>query len=320
VAAPVTHPYKKLPGKARTLVTTSRLWLGDDHILLVKSTRIVEEYRRFYFPDVQAMIIRRTMPFHYGWAAALFAAALLTARLSRSPVWTGAVVAASAAFLWLRGPACVCHLHTAVQTERLPSLHRIKTAERVTAILREQIEQRQGALADVPDDLQQPLPWALPAPPPLPPSGAEAEDASLAPHLTLFAVILASSLLAGAAMFTQDSWARASVPVASMIEFVFLVPVLAWQTGRRLPRALTITTWAAAVRWFAVVGPAWAIQQKAAIVDRTTRDLSPWAIPVGNGWIGWLNLWTLAFIGAAGLVFAATAALSKHSRNGGSEA
>jgi len=34
------------------------LWIASDHLLLVKSTRVAEQYKRFYFRDIQAFVIR----------------------------------------------------------------------------------------------------------------------------------------------------------------------------------------------------------------------------------------------------------------------
>ncbi len=47
----------------------------------------------------------------------------------------------------LRGPTCVCQIRTAVQTERLPTLKRLRTARKVIARLKPMIEQTQSPLA-----------------------------------------------------------------------------------------------------------------------------------------------------------------------------
>ena len=52
-----TSVYRRLTGKDRTLTGHSQLWLGPGHILLVKSTRFVEEYQRFSLADIQAIVI-----------------------------------------------------------------------------------------------------------------------------------------------------------------------------------------------------------------------------------------------------------------------
>ena len=63
--ADTAHRYQKLPGRGLryafgVTATRCRLWLGDDHLLAVDSTLINEEYRRFYFCDIEAFIIRQT--------------------------------------------------------------------------------------------------------------------------------------------------------------------------------------------------------------------------------------------------------------------
>src|SRR3954469_9427386 len=40
--------------------SSSSLWLGKDHLLVVESNGYSEKYRRFYFKDVQALIICKT--------------------------------------------------------------------------------------------------------------------------------------------------------------------------------------------------------------------------------------------------------------------
>src|SRR5271169_2263204 len=49
--------YSRLTGRRRTLSGYTQLWLAGNHILLVKSTRFVEEYRRFALADIQAIVI-----------------------------------------------------------------------------------------------------------------------------------------------------------------------------------------------------------------------------------------------------------------------
>src|SRR4051794_25041567 len=56
--------YRKLPGHRRGLINGSSVWLGPDHLLLVKSQRFKEEYKRFYLRDIQAIAIARCSRFH----------------------------------------------------------------------------------------------------------------------------------------------------------------------------------------------------------------------------------------------------------------
>ncbi len=59
--------YTRLPGRglryggfrlfSRAICT---LWMGADHLLLVDRTGYTESYKRFYFADIQAIVVRRT--------------------------------------------------------------------------------------------------------------------------------------------------------------------------------------------------------------------------------------------------------------------
>jgi hypothetical protein len=123
------------------------------------------------------------------------------------------------------------------------------------------------------------------------------------PHFSLFSVLIASAALSGFALLEPIDWARAAVPIASLFEFLCFVPVLMWQTGRQFSNEVKTLTWAAVARWIVVQSPAWIVQYKAAIVDRTTRNVSPWTVPLGIGWLGWLNFISLLAIGLAGMWF-----------------
>ena len=58
--------YKRLTRRGRQTTissvssVSSNLWLGKDHLLLVESNGYSERYKRFYFKDIQALIIRKT--------------------------------------------------------------------------------------------------------------------------------------------------------------------------------------------------------------------------------------------------------------------
>ena len=52
--------YRKLPGIGRDVATYSRLYLGPGHLLVVNSTGFTESYKRFYFQDIQAIVLCRT--------------------------------------------------------------------------------------------------------------------------------------------------------------------------------------------------------------------------------------------------------------------
>jgi hypothetical protein len=148
-------PYTRLPGVRRTPITKATLWLGPDHILSVKSNRFAEEYRRFYYKDIQAIGAQRTKSTFrlacYSIVAGILLACLIGIFASggNHPIWLGIVAALLFWTGWLlaHAPNCKCHLQTAVSVFELPSLSRIQAAERALPSIQERVEQAQGRLA-----------------------------------------------------------------------------------------------------------------------------------------------------------------------------
>jgi hypothetical protein len=133
----------------------SSLWLGGDHLLCIDSTGYNERYKRFYFRDIQAVVLRKTE--HGGiWALAfgsLLGLCTLFAFVSRDtllPYVLGTLAGLSGLALVLQlaaGPTCVCQVRTAVQVEELPALNRVRRARKVLARLRPIIAAAQGELS-----------------------------------------------------------------------------------------------------------------------------------------------------------------------------
>jgi hypothetical protein len=173
--ARVQNPYKKFgpPGSRRTFFavsgTRSRLWLGEDHLLLVESTMTSEEYRRFYFRDIEAIVIRRTIAgLVWNWVlGGLLVATVgpfLLAWNSDRTTPGYLITAGVLALFWgvillvhvLRGPSCQTHIRTAVQTELLATLARVPAARKALARLQPLILGAQGQAT--PDELAV-APW-----------------------------------------------------------------------------------------------------------------------------------------------------------------
>ena len=109
------------------------LWLGLDHLLLVETNGYSETYKRFYFRDIQAIIIRETTRRNI-WNAILVLPVVicfvgLIISLFPAPnvgaviVWSIFAVLFVVPFIInnIRGATCACQLRTAVQIEELPS-------------------------------------------------------------------------------------------------------------------------------------------------------------------------------------------------------
>src|ERR1700684_1248315 len=69
----MTSPYRKLPGSRRGFFQKSSVWAGPDHLLLVRGSRFRDEYKRFYYRDVQAIAVARTPRFHISTRAVAIA-------------------------------------------------------------------------------------------------------------------------------------------------------------------------------------------------------------------------------------------------------
>src|SRR5690349_11562123 len=145
-----TAPYRRLPGWAG-LIMRKRLWLGSDHILLVRSNVLSEEYRRFYFSDIEALVVAEVeSPARFYGAVLSVIAVVITLGLAVSDhivtaVLCGLIGIGLAVFTFTR-PLVRCSLKTRVSQEFLPSLKRLETARRVMAMLQTEVEKVQGAL------------------------------------------------------------------------------------------------------------------------------------------------------------------------------
>lgn len=143
-------PYRRLPGRARAGFCLHSLWLGGDHLLAVEDLGVKQRFRRFAYGDVKLLRVRVTSAqgLRLSIAFVLGAAALAVALASPAPgraAWLAVAALLLLALgreLWL-GPTCITTLHTAVSSAPLPSLGRLRTAERAIALLAPLIRARQ---------------------------------------------------------------------------------------------------------------------------------------------------------------------------------
>jgi hypothetical protein len=180
--------------------TRSSLWLGADHLLAVETNGFTETYKRFHFRDIQAITLVATQR-RQQWNSVFGVLALVAAAvwggvlLASGPSLSGSVVGALVvAVLFgvpllvnnLLGPSCECRIHTAVQTEVLPSLRRLRRVQRLLERLRPLIAGAQGTLApeEIPARMQQWFNAANEVPAsPLATQGPAAADAPMPPRL-----------------------------------------------------------------------------------------------------------------------------------------
>jgi len=151
-----TERYRRLSGKKKSfLIGYYTLWQGSDHLLQIYSRFGVEDYRRFYFSDIQAIVARKTLAgkvqnIALGCFLALFG---LWAVSAETAGWSGFHAGVAGLFVvvlmvnWVRGATCETRLVTAVQTEKLHCLHPLKKATKIMDRLQPLIKKAQESLA-----------------------------------------------------------------------------------------------------------------------------------------------------------------------------
>jgi hypothetical protein len=206
--------YTKLTPRNRSLAGYTQLWLAHDHILLLTSTRIAEEYKRFAFSDIQSIVVTR-QPSRILLQIVMIAAALAWTALwftvdSSFAKWTFVVTGAFALLLLIvdiaRGARCLCYLHTRVSGERLAPVSRMSHAHKFLALVRPMAEAVQGTLPPQTETL------APETPAPEPPPPALVSKPGYIPEI-LFATFLANAIII---------WAYSRFPKAPELPGVLL--------------------------------------------------------------------------------------------------
>ena len=131
------RPYKRFPGTWAPLAKDT-LWLASDHMLYVVLWFITEEYKRFYFRDIQSVMIRRTATWkHMNIGLPIAAAVLGLLAWASGEGWAYFFILLAGVTLlaWLvnllLGPTCECYIQTAVQNIKLTPLTRVRKAQRM---------------------------------------------------------------------------------------------------------------------------------------------------------------------------------------------
>jgi hypothetical protein len=252
-----TTPYRRLPGKKKGfLFGYHTLWQGSDHLLQIYSRLGIEDYKRFYFNDIQAIITRKTAAgkienFVLGVLVGLFGLLGVISAGRWSFFWP--IIAGLIAFILLinffKGPTCETYLMTAVQTEKLHSLHRIKTTQPVMNRLRSLIEQRQGLINLETVDRQM-VQSTGKHPLQTRPDGnkqihTEPKHEKGRVHLLLFALLIFEGLIAAAGFLFSHVALTLLGSVIIMLLGICVVLALVKQHESNLKQALRTLTWAA---------------------------------------------------------------------------
>jgi hypothetical protein len=144
--------YRRLPGRPFSLFDIRSLWQGPDHLLWVESVFFSEHYKRFFFKDIQSVVIQRNGR-HWLWTAVWGGLALTCGLPAVLLSGTHSVIAVFALLFLLAllvnlalGPGCSVYLQTAVQVQKLTNLNRVRTARKAIGRIKPLIEAVQGSL------------------------------------------------------------------------------------------------------------------------------------------------------------------------------
>ncbi len=144
--------YKRLPGRRLIPFFYQSLWQAEDHLLWVETVFFKQQYKRFYYRDIQAVLMRRSNN-HYVWAAVwagfTLVFGLVAMTTSGMPVVSGTMALVFLFFSVLNaalGPACVVHLQTAAQMQRLSALRRVRSSRKAMNLIKVLVEDAQGGL------------------------------------------------------------------------------------------------------------------------------------------------------------------------------
>ncbi|MDX2226706.1 MAG: hypothetical protein SFY92_06435 [Verrucomicrobiae bacterium] len=264
--------YQKLPGAGlrrdgvgHVVGVRSRLYQGPDHLLSLDTTMgFMESYKRFYYQDIQAFVIRQT----HGWLigacvfgilGAFFAMIILMFGSVEEPeihFFLGVLAACMIGIaLWnlATGPSCITYIKTAAQTESLPSLNRIRKARKVINRIRPLIEAAQGTLtADQIATAQHPSPPPNPSAltethtPPSPPRAARVIPAGTGRiHLLYFSLCVVTTAALTLKLWFMPLWLYLFLSLLSAGAWGALIISLVDQSKTRYPAGIRIVTWAA---------------------------------------------------------------------------
>jgi hypothetical protein len=252
-----TTTYRRLTGKKKGfLVGYHNLWQGSDHLLQIHSRLGVEDYKRFYFSDIQAIITRKTdtgkiQNFILGTLTGLFGLFAVTS----GGAWSvfNAIIAGVMLLVLIanvfKGSTCETYLLTAVQTEKLHSLHRLKTTQPVMNRLRSLIEQVQGPinpeiLAHQPAGVSAYQTQRMPPGMRKRPLKAKKSEKGRV-HLALFALLVVDSLFIACSFFYTHVALFLLGTAASMLLGICVIVALVKQHESNLKQSLRNITWAA---------------------------------------------------------------------------
>lgn len=254
--------YRRLPGKKKAFFRKNTLWMGDDHVLAVESCYFSERYNRLYFKDFQAITIRQTNSFKTRNVVISALAGLSVPALVASAagdhrvlvVFSGMVLLTLLVALVMnlaRGATCTCRVKMPLAVHNLPSVCRLKYAERILAEIIPSVQKFQGSLGtdeirfkamrgEVSGSYSPPKLRMIVSPP------AVLEEGSCFVHMLTSGVLLFNAFAATGEFYFDNFAVNALNVLTGGALFALVITALVRQHRRVLPRSLKGWTWTTA--------------------------------------------------------------------------
>lgn len=315
--------YRRVRG-LRWGVNRSLLRQADDHLLVCDyRTGFVERYKRFYFRDIEAFIIRKT-PF---WIVAIslwgfFGICFLIISFANNwnpflLIVTG-ICSVGIMLELIRGPSCRTDIKTAVQTDRLRMLKRIRKTQRVLRTIFPLVEAVQGKREEITGVTATSAPGRVtPAPgESLPVAGAAAPpaDETIAPpprlswlHVVMFILVVFTGAVA---LWEANFNSTAFLTFVILFALVAISGIIAVvrQARRRVHGVAAGMVWVVVISY--VVGGVWVNTGYSFIEQLDTnstpfREISPFQMRqmVGFDYVLWAYGILSLVVGLIGLIF-----------------
>jgi hypothetical protein len=256
-----TRPYQNLQRFSFNSFNAPSLWIGPDHLLGVDAVLFQERYKRFYYSDIQAIVMIRSNRHHLWtaiWGALAVICGLVILFSSGAGYVGGTFLGLFATALIVNlvlGPACKAHIQTAVQIQPLRSFRRMRSAGKAMDRIKVLVEQAQGVLdlsaltAPIAGSNTTAPPFAG-SPPPLPASAPPDDDVAkpfnILPHRVLYGLLLALGII-GFAQFGLKNLPL-SVIESLMHAAAQVMAIVAWVRGYQALKG----TWLGRFSWISL--------------------------------------------------------------------
>lgn len=149
--------YKRLPGKKTTYFSNKKIYMAEDHLLLVENYYYTENYSRFYYKDIKAVIAQGNIKL-YVYNLILILWFFVPIMIGFMASWINGLgyiplVVFSVIMLIMfilndvRGKTCKAYIYTDIQKQELP-VTRLKTLRKIINRIQPLIEKYQGTLTE----------------------------------------------------------------------------------------------------------------------------------------------------------------------------